>query len=145
MVNTLIIFAGIIGYILIISLCNLIKLIAAGRVISSAITPPRRQLMQRQPVQTQQLPRRNASINQLPTYAPTSAHIITSGQSRGKTVVYDNGQQVGYLLITGNIDATIKGIDGRTLFIDKNDDNRPARQFKNQVISNYNAFLKTME
>lgn len=140
MVSTLIVFGGVIGYILIISLCNLIKLIAAGRVITSLITPPQRQQPQRPNIQ-----RRNARINQLPTYAPTSRHIITTTQQRGRCVVCDNGEQVGELLITGNIDATIKGIDGRTLFIDKNDENRPAPQFKNQVIKNYNEFLKTME
>lgn len=139
MEGTLIVFAGVIGYILIISLCNLIKLIAAGRVITSVFTPPHRQQPQ-QPAQ-----RRNARINALPTYAPTSRHIITTAQQRGRVVVCDNGEPVGYLLITANIDATIKGIDGRILFIDKNDENRPAPQFKNQVIKNYNEFLKTME
>lgn len=140
MVSSLIVSAGIIGYILIISLCNLIKLIAAGRVITSIITPPQRQQQQRPNNQ-----RPNAYINQLPTYAPTSRHIITTTQQRGRCVVCDNGEPVGVLLITGNIDATIKGMDGRTLFIDRNDENRPARQFKNQVISNYNEFLKTMD
>lgn len=139
MVSTLIVFAGVIGYILIISAINLIKLIAAGRVITSVLTPPQ------QPTQRPNNQRRNARINALPTYAPTSQHIITTTQQRGRCVVCDNGEPVGVLLITGNVDATIKGMDGRTLFIDKNDDNRPAPQFKNQVINNYNNFLKTME
>lgn len=140
MINTLIIFVGVIGYILIISLCNLIKLIAAGRVITSVLTPPQRQTTQRTNTQ-----RRNAYINQLPTYAPTANHIITTTQQRGRCVVCDNGEPVGVLLITGNLDATIKSLDGRTLFIDRNDENRPARQFKNQVIRNYNEFLKAMD
>lgn len=140
MISTMIVFCGVIAYILIISGINLIKLIAAGRLITSTITPPQRPNNQRANNQ-----RRNARINALPTYAPTSNHIITTTQQRGRCIVRDNGEPIGELLITGNIGATIKGIDGRVLFIDKNDDNRPANQFKNQVIQNYNNFLKTME
>lgn len=145
MISTLIVFAGVIGYILIISLCNVVKVIAAGRLITSAITPPRRQVTQRQAEQKPQTQRRNAIITQLPTYAPTQTHIITTGQRGGQIAVFDNGQQVGYLLITGNLDATIKSFDERTLFVDRNDENLPINKFKNQVITNYNSFLKTME
>lgn len=136
--STLIVLSGILAYIVIMTLLNVIRLISAGSLISG--------LMRGFTAQPQESQHKQVSeLSQLPTYAPSESHVITYSQRAGRCIVYDNQLPIGELLIVGNEDATILSNDGRTLFIDKNDNQLPLNQFKNQVIKNYNQFLKSMD